>query len=468
MTRLLISSDPFVLRAAKVEGNRLTVFVMKRKDKSASSIIGNIYKGVIENIAPQLGAAFVNIGLDKNAFLCLDTACVESIKSLGIKIEENQEVMVQVLKPIASSKGPKVSLNITIPGNYLVLLKGTDFVGVSKHITDRQKNKQLREMLSELKEEGIGFIARTASRFASIDELRSEANYLKRLAKRIDESFASSRAPALLYEEPQLPLKVIREYCDDDTDEIIFDDEETYHKTESYLREMYNACKNKLILFDKNRPLFEYYGIDKDIKQLQDNVVHLRSGGYIIIEKTEAFFAIDVNAGSYHYRDYNADEAIFKVNLEAAYEIFKQINLRDLGGLIVVDFIDMNNPEYKKKIEEVLCRLAKEDKRKTYVSKMSELGVVEISRRKNNTDIFDEMFEKCPDCYNGGLIKSTTFICSEIYQKIKYSNKTRFRLKATPGVIDQFKRYADFKDKSIEYQISNSCNAEEYILEVVG
>ncbi|AEA33324.1 Rne/Rng family ribonuclease [Hippea maritima] len=468
MTRLLISSDPFILKAAKIEQDNLTVFVMKRKDKSASSIVGNVYKGIIENVAIQLGAAFVNIGLDKNAFLCLDKHCLESIRSLGIEIRENQEVMVQVLKPTVSAKGPKVSLNITIPGNYLVLLKGVDFVGVSKHISDKQKNKELRDMLSSLKEDDIGFIARTASRFASLEELEFEAHHLKKIARQIDKRYETAKAPSLIYEEPQLPLKVIREYCDDNTDEIIFDDIETFKKTTSYLQEMYNACKNKVKFYNGDKPIFEFFGIEDEIRQLQNNVVHLKSGGYLIIEKTEAFFAIDVNAGSYHYRDYNAEDAIFKVNLEAAYEVFNQINLRDLGGLIIVDFIDMNSQEHKKKIEDVLYKLAKDDKRKTYVSKMSELGVVEISRRKNNTDIFDEMFEKCPDCYNGGLVKSTSFICSEIYQKIKYSKKKKFRLKATPGVIEQLRKYVQFEDKKIDYKISGSCNAEEYVLEVLG
>ncbi len=467
MKRLIISSDPFVVKAALVENNKLITLVIKRKTYSNDAVVGNVYKGVIRDIVPNIGAAFVDIGLDKKAFLCIDAHCIDNIKSNGINIREGEEVLVQVYKPIVSTKGAKVTPNITIAGNYLVLLRNSDFVGVSKHIEDKAKSKWLRNFLFDLREDNIGFIARTASRFAKEDELIREAEYLKSINREISQRFSVYKAPALIYEEPQLPIRVIREYCDYTTDEIVFDDADIYRKTKEYLNITSNRCADRAVLYEGDKPVFEHFGIIDEIRNLQNNIVHLKSGGYIIIEKTEAFFAVDVNSGSYHYHTDEPEESIFKINLEAAYEIFKQINLRDLGGLIIVDFIDMSNRKYIEKLQDVLFKLAKNDKRKTYVSKMSELGVVEISRRKSNTDIFDEMFDKCPDCYNGGLVKSVPLVCSEIYEKIRYSKKKGFRLKAPLSVVEHFKNHIPNWDKKIEFIVTHNCNVEDYVLEVL-
>ncbi|WP_022669902.1 Rne/Rng family ribonuclease [Hippea alviniae] len=467
MKRLVISSDPFVVKAALIENGKLATLVIKRKTYSNDAVVGNVYKGIIKDVVPNIGAAFVEIGLDKKAFMCIDSHCIDNIRSNGINIKEGEEVLVQVYKPIVSSKGAKVTPNITIAGNYLVLLRNSNFIGVSKHIEDKAKSKWLRNFLSNLREDNIGFIARTASRFAAEDELVREAEYLKSINREISQKFATAKAPALIYEEPQLPIRVIREYCDYTTDEIVFDDADVYKKTKDYLNITSNRCADRVALYEGDKPIFEYFGIMDEIKNLQSNVVHLKSGGYLIIEKTEAFFAIDVNSGSYHYHTDEPEESIFRINLEAAYEIFKQINLRDLGGLIIVDFIDMSSKEHIERLQDVLFKLAKNDKRKTYVSKMSELGVIEISRRKSNTDIFDEMFDKCPDCYNGGLVKSIPLVCSEIYEKIKYSNKKRFRLKAPLSVVEHFKAYMPNWNKHIEFITTHSCNVEDYTLEVL-
>ncbi len=467
MSKLIISVDPYVVKAAKIRGRALEFFVMKRRASSNYSIVGNVYKGIIRDVVPRLGAAFVDIGLEKNAFLCIDNHCLEQIKSLGIEIKEGNEIMVQVIKPMVSSKGPKVTVNITLAGNYLVLLKGVDLIGVSKHINDKAKQKKLRKILKECKDANVGFIARTASSDANRDEILKEANYLKSVCKSLDEKFNSVRAPALIYEEPQIPIRIIREYCDKETEEVIIDDLDVFEKTRLYLDKTENTCKSRLKFYDYNKPIFEYFGLEDEIKRLSENVVRLKSGGYITIEKTEAFFAIDVNAGNCRFYTEDNEETIFRINAEAAKEIFRQINLRDLGGLIIVDFIDMTNEAHIEELQGLLNNLAKVDRRKTYVGKISELGVVEISRRKNNTDIFDEMFDKCPLCYNGGLVKSIPVVCSEIYQKIKYSSGELFRLKATAGVIEYFRKFLSGIDKQIEYISANTCNPEDYFLEVV-
>ncbi len=467
MSELIISVDPYIVRAAKIEGRALEFFVMKRRASSNYSIVGNVYKGVVRDVVPHLGAAFIDIGLEKNAFLCIDNHCLEQIRSLGIDVKEGKELMVQVIKPMVSSKGPKVTVNVTIAGNYLVLLKGVDLVGVSKHISDKAKQKELKSILNECKDTNVGFIARTASSGATKEEIIREAHYLKSICKSLDEKFYSVKAPALIYEEPQIPIRIIREYCDKDTDVIFIDDKDVFEKTKFYLDEMENPCKGRLKLYDLNRPIFEYFGVDGEIAKISENAVRLKSGGYITIEKTEAFFAVDVNAGNCRFYTEDSEEAIFRINMEAAEEVFRQIKLRDLGGLIVVDFIDMTNEAHIEELQKLLHSLAKADRRKTYVGKISELGVVEISRRKSNTDIFDEMFDKCPLCYNGGLVKSVPVVCSEIYQKIKYSNGRLFRLKATAGVIEYFRKFLSGVDKRIEYVPTNTCNPEEYFLEVV-
>ncbi len=466
MIRLLISVDPFVVRAAKVVKSGLNVFIIKKRAGSNDSIVGNIYKGVVRDVVPQLGAAFVDIGLDKNAFLCIDSSCVDLPTTKRIDIEESQEVMVQVFKPKVSDKGPKVTMNITIAGNYLVLLRGTGFIGVSKQIMDKERHSELKEILRECKNDNVGFIARTASSSATKEEILREAEYLKSICRSLDEKFERARAPAVLYEEPPIPIKVIREYCDDRTEEVVIDDKDVYKKTAEYFEKTRNRNLRKLVLYDLKEPIFRHFKVEKEIRKLTKSTVRLKSGGYITIEKTEAFFAIDVNAGGYRFFGSNVEESIFRVNMEAAHEVFKQINLRDMGGLIIVDFIDMTNQNHIEKLQETLYTLAKKDKRKTYVGRISELGVVEISRRKSNTDIFDEMFEKCPYCYNRGLVKSVPLVCSEIYERIKYSNSDRFRLRATPDVINYFKKYSNIS-KDIDFVLSKSCNPEEYLLEVI-
>jgi len=467
MSELLISVDPFIVRSAKVEHGRLELFVIKRRNNLNSTIVGNVYKGVVRDVVPKLGAAFVDIGIGKNAFLCIDKHCVEYGGEGVGDIKRGDEIMVQVFKPMISRKGAKLTTNITIAGNYLVLLKDSNFLGVSKQILDRERYKELKAILEECRESGIGFIARTASKSASKSEILKEAEYLKSIFKEIRAKFEKVKAPALLYEEPQIPIKVIRDYCDEDTERVVIDNREVYENTMLYLEKTNNRCRKKLEFFDRGVPIFRYYGIEDEVDKLYSNVVKLKSGGYLIIEKTEAFFAIDVNAGGYHFSSRNAEESIFKVNVEAALEIFRQLNLRDMGGLIVVDFIDMEKDEHKERLQRVLNKLAKKDKRKTFVGKISELGIVEISRRKNNTDIFDEIFEKCPVCYSGGLVKGVPIICSEIYRQIKYSKSERFRLKASFSVIDYFGSFAEELKDRVEFIPIETCNPEEYVLEVV-
>ena len=467
MSELLISVDPFIIRSAIVENGKLELFVIKRRNNLNSSIVGNVYKGVVKDVVPKLGAAFVDIGIGKNAFLCIDKHCVEYAGKSIRHLKQGDEIMVQVFKPMASSKGAKLTTNITLAGNYLVLLKDSNFLGVSKQILDKHKHKELKSILEECREKNIGFIARTASKSASKDEMLKEAEYLKSIFKEIKRKFDELKAPALLYEEPQIPIKVIRDYCDESTERVVIDERGVFKDTVCYLEKTNNRCRKKLELFDRDVPIFKYFGVEDEVEKLYSNVVKLKSGGYLVIEKTEAFFAIDVNAGGYHFFSRNAEESMFKVNLEAALEIFRQMNLRDLGGLIVVDFIDMEKDEHKERLQKILNELAKKDKRKTFVGKISELGIVEISRRKSNTDIFDEMFEKCPICYSGGLIKGVPIICSEIYRKIKYSSSKRFRLKASFGVLDYFCSFAkEFKDR-VEFVSKETCNPEEYVLEVV-
>ncbi len=457
MIHLLISSDPFLTKVAKVEDSKLCVFTMRRK--SSSVLVGNIYKGVVKNISNNLNAAFVDIGIEKNAFLSLKKC--SNADTLNIE----DEILVQVFKPIISTKGPKVTTNITLPGNYLVLLRDNDFIGVSKQIKDEKKKAELKNFLKGFKKSGVGFIARTASQFASLYELEKDLEHLLEINKSITKKSKEYKAPYLIREEPPLPIWVIREYCDRDTDSVVFDDEYAYIHTKSYLSEIGNPCVKKLHLYTHTEPIFKHFGIEKDVKSLESNTVILDKGEYITIEKTEALFAIDVNSGKYNYNS-NVEKAIFEINKEAAYEIFNQITLRDIGGLIVIDFIDMEDEHNKRKLEAILEKLAADNKRETHVSKMSEFGLVEISRRKNDNDIFDKMFDKCEGCLNSGLVKSVPLVCSEIYEKIRYS-KNKFKLIATANVVEHMQeRIGDF-DCKLRYEIKSGCNAEDYNLEVV-
>jgi len=338
VTRLIISSNPFLMRAAKTVHGTMNVFNVRRKGDS--SITGNIYKGVVDSINSSLGAAFVNIGLEKNGFLCTGKYCSENVNAYdSTDYKAGDNVLVQVSKPPISKKGPKLTRNITLPGNYIVLIRGSNIVGVSKHIEDLEKREYLKRFLEKYTENNIGFIARTASQFTDTESIESEIKYLIDLNDKIEKKAYDSDAPSLIYEEPQMPIKFIREYCDNLTDEIIIDDECVYDSIKNFFKHTNNRCYKKLHLYKGKEPIFNYFHLKEDMKNLLDNVVLLKNRGYIVIEKTEALFSIDVNSGSYNYQN-NSEDAIFEINKEAAYEIFRQIALRDMGGIIVVDFID--------------------------------------------------------------------------------------------------------------------------------
>ncbi len=457
MIRLLISCDPFITRAAKIDDGKLCVFTMRRK--SDAILVGNIYKGIVANVSRSLNAAFIDIGIGKNAFLPLE-------KREPSNLAPGDEVIVQVFKPLISTKGPKVTTNITLPGNYIVLLRNNNFIGISRQIKDQQKAEWLRDLLKSRSNATTGFIARTASQLASYDELVNEINYLISINRTIDEKIRTTRAPGLVYEEQPLPTWVIREYCDKMTDEVYIDNPVAYKHTKTYLERTNSPYLEKLKLYEGKEPILRHFGIEEQIKTLESGRVTLKNGAYITIEKTEALFAIDVNSGKCQYRC-DVEDAIFEINKEAAYEIFNQITLRDMGGIIVVDFIDMENEEHKRQLEAILEELAAKNRRETHVSKISPFGLVEISRRKNDNDIFDKMFEKCEWCSNSGLVKGAPLICSEIYEQIRYSNHKRFKLTATAHVIEHFKQRIGDMDGRIIYKIKDGCNAEDYTLEVI-
>lgn len=458
MTRLLISSDPFLTKAARVNDGRLSIFTMRRK--SDSIIVGNIYKGVVKNISQSLNAAFVDIGMDKNAFLSMEKLYG---KTDDRDIKPGDVILVQVFKPNISTKGPKVTTNITLPGNYLVLLKDNSFIGVSKQIQDSEKAAKLKDFLRKFATGDTGFIARTTSQFASFDDLKKEIEYLKKTSADISRKAALAGVPSLIYEEPPLPMWIVREYCDENTKEIIIDNEDVYNNTLQYLLKTNSPYLKKLKLYSFSEPIFKHFRIEEPVKSLESNTVNLKNGEYIIIEKTEALFSIDVNSGKYNYGN-EAENAIFEINKEAAYEIFNQITLRDMGGLIVVDFIDMESEKHKRELEAILQKLAYDNKRETHVSKISEFGLVEISRRKNDNDIFDKMFDKCEGCLNSGLVKSISLICSEIYEKIRYSSR-KLKLTATANVVGHMFEKIGYFDNRITYETKSGCNAEDYILE---
>ncbi len=456
MTRLIIYSDPFVTKAAKInDEGKLCVFSIRKK--SDSILVGNIYKGIVTNTSRSLDAAFVDIGIGKNAFLPLEK------KNNSVK--PGDVVVVQVFKPIISTKGPKVTTSITLPGNNIVLLRNNRFVGISRQIKDPEKISFLKSLLEEYMDESTGFIARTASQYASREELINEIHYLKSLNRAIDEKIKTTNAPALIYEEEPLPIWVIREYCDKMTNEIYIDDRKAFELIRDYLERTKNPYLEKLKLYTGNIPIFKYFGVHDEVKKLEKPTVPLKHGAYITIEKTEALFAIDVNAGKCQYRC-DVDEAVFEINKEAAYEIFNQITLRDLGGIIVVDFIDMEKEEHKKELEEIIKKLAETNKRETHVSGISPFGLVEVSRRKNDNDIFDKMFEKCERCASSGLIKSTPLICSEIYETLRYSDE-RYRLTATANVVEYMHEKIGNLNGRLEYSIKTGCNPEDYALEVI-
>lgn len=409
-------------RIAVLHEGRLEELFIERA--SSESHIGNIYKGRITNIEPNIQAVFVDFGLPQNGFLHISDVQPQYFpdhkgngEDVGRKIPRHQrpaiqkcfrrgqEVIVQVTKEGLGTKGPTLTTYLAIPGRFLVMMPGMNRHGVSRKIEDEEERRSMRDMLSELNlPSGMGFIMRTAGLGRSKRDLQRDLNYLLRLWKTVAHRIKTLQAPVELYQESDLVTRTIRDVYTADFARVVVDDAETAKKAQEFLHLAMPRSKATVDLHTEREPLFHRYRIEEEIEKINMRHVPLPSGGSLVIDSTEALVAIDVNSGRYRATD-DAEEAAFKINVEAAEEIARQLRLRDLGGLIVCDFIDMRVDRHKRTVERALRGALKRHKERAKILKMSAFGLIEMTRQRQGPSLKRNIYYDCPQCRGSGLVK---------------------------------------------------------------
>jgi ribonuclease E len=418
-------------RIAILESGRLEELYLERQ--SAASHVGNIYMGRITNVEPSIQAAFVDFGLSKNGFLHISDVLPKyfpnnkgELEQVGKKVprrdrppiqkcfRRGDRVIVQVVKEGVGTKGPTLTTYLSIPGRFMVMMPGMDRLGVSRKIEDDQDRRNMRELLEQLNlPTGIGFILRTAGLNRTKRELQSDLNYLTRLWKTVEKRTAEKSAPCELYQESNLVIRTIRDVYSSDFKRIVVDDAATAANAREFLRIAMPRTPQSVVEYRRPEPIFHIFGIEQEIERIHSRHVPLPSGGSIVIDSTEAMVAIDVNSGK--FRDLSdAEETAYRINLEAADEIARQLRLRDLGGLVVCDFIDLRIDRHKRAVEKALRDALKKHKERARILRMSKFGLIEMTRQRQRQSIMRSVFVDCPHCKGGGLIKAPESMSLEV------------------------------------------------------
>jgi ribonuclease G len=464
-------------RIAFLENGVLVEFFIEKKNDN--SMVGNIYKGKVARIVPGMDAAFVDIGLEKSAFLyvgdiILDRTMYEEYDDSDYPVtlneriegvlEDGQELIVQVSREPIGQKGTRVTSKITLPGRLLVLMPGTEHIGVSRRIEQEEERKKLATMLKdEICPKGYGLIARTASEGKAKEELGADLNFLKRIWESIQEKAKTARAPSILHQDLGIIFRVIRDLHSHNLKKIIVDDFFVYERVREFLKDYLPEEGCEVVYFDEKDPIFEVFRIEIEIAKLLHKKIWLKSGGYIVLDYTEALTVIDVNTGRYLGKK-DLEDTILRTNLEAVKEIAYQIRLRNIGGIIIIDFIDMERKESRETVFQALIDVLKKDRIKTFAYPISELGLVQITRKRTRHNIVNLLTEICPTCEGSGYIKSRYTVCYEVLRELRsYCRKeggNRINVYLSPEVASLL--YEEEKN-SIEF-IENTYNTKVNII----
>jgi ribonuclease E len=389
---------------------------------------GNIYRGRISRIEPSLQAAFIDIGTNRNGFLQINDVHPASYRDTSrrggkVKIQDvlepGQEIVVQVVKEERDMKGATLTTYLSLPGRYVVITPGSDRAGVSRKISDNEQRVRLKKLSRELEiPAGIGLIIRTAGLDRSLSELSRDLALQLKLWERIVQANQTARAPALLYKDSDLATRVIRDYFTPDVREILIDDPETYRRVKEFVDQVMPRYRSRVKLYDQKQPIFSSVGIDQQIQETMNPEVKLRSGGAIIIEQLEALVAIDVNSGK-STDGQNIEDTAYRTNLEAADEVARQLRLRDLGGLIVIDFIDMLDKRHRAAVERRLQEAVRVDKARVEIGHLSKFGLLEMSRQRLRASLSSQSLLTCEHCSGRGTIKSPETVALDVLRKVQ-------------------------------------------------
>ncbi len=441
-------------------GQVVELYIERKKD---TSFVGNIYKGKIVKILPGMQSAFIEIGLDKAAFLYVGdiltdmdeyyTAFLENdieksdinIKSLqpgtlSIEelIQEGQELLVQVSKDPIGSKGARVTSYITIPGRYLVLMPNVEHIGISRRIENEEMRAKLKAIANEIKPKGFGLIMRTACEDATIEDIKKDLEVLLLIWQDIQVKKEKASSPSLIYSDLDLVFRSARDFMSHDVERLIIDSYQEYERLKEFAKRYFPKLIDRIELYEGREPIFDAFGIELDISRALGRKVWLKSGGYIVIDQTEAMTVIDVNTGKFVGKG-DLEDTILKTNLEAVKEIAYQIRLRNLGGIILIDFIDMEKIENREKVFNAFIEAMKKDRAKNTIYNISELGIVQMTRKRVRESLGRVLCEQCPYCEGKGFVKSPKTLSYEIFRKLKKIapiQGSTIMIKANPAVAD--------------------------------
>jgi len=460
--QIVINVAEHETRVALLEDGNIAELLIERGD--VSDIAGNIYKGKVQRVLPGMQAAFVDIGLNQAAFIYVNDLIVsnynnnieqlliysnevdDSIQSVNIEgstspainrdwqieelITEGQEIMVQVAKAPMGTKGARAIANISLPGRFLVLMPTSDHLGISRRIEDTTERNRLKDMVESLRQNDFGYIVRTAGEGAQEEKLAYEMGFLNNLWENVQKKYQSASATSLLHKELTVSLRAVRDLLIHEAEKLIIDSRSGYESILSFLDSFMPSLKSSVELYEGTEPIFDVYNLEGDISRALKKKVWLKSGGYIVIEHTEALVAIDVNTGRYVGK-YNLEETILKTNLEALREIAYQIRLRDIGGIIVIDFIDMEKQSNQEKVFNALQEVLKKDRSKTNILPMSEMGLIQMTRKRIKKPLTRVLCEACFYCDGEGYLTSKKTICYNIYREILRDSRDMMGVKVT-------------------------------------
>lgn len=470
--KLVINETQHETRVALLEDGTIVELFIERGDES--DIAGNIYKGRVQRVLPGIQAAFVDIGLNQAAFIYVDDVLGERVREFAELIDcdeeddivdapdelelesptsggdypqfliedlitEGQEIMVQVAKSPIGTKGARVTSHISMPGRFLVLMPTADHIGISRKIEDLEERTRLKQIVSELRVEPHGYIVRTAAEGIGKDKLLNEMTFLNNLWENLQRKYKKSSTPSLLHQDLNLSLRAVRDLLIHEAESLVVDSRSAYEKVLAFLDNHMPNLKDNVLLHDTTEPIFDTYNLEGDITRALRKKIWLKSGGYIVIELTEALVAIDVNTGRYVGK-HNLEETILKTNLEAVKEIAYQVRLRDTGGIIIIDFIDMQKKSNQAKVVHELRESFKRDRSKTHILPMSEMGLVQMTRKRSKKPLTRLLCEPCHYCEGEGYLISKQTICYNIYREVLQESSdfsgTRLTLKANPQIAE--------------------------------
>lgn len=475
---ILINITPMESRVAVVENGVLQEVHVERTQRRG--IVGNIYKGRVVRVLPGMQAAFVDIGLERAAFIHAaeisnrEGSAVESISAL---VHEGQALVVQVTKDPIGTKGARLTTHLSIPSRYLVYMPRTSHVGISLRIEDEVERERLKKVVADcVAAEGIegqgGFILRTAAEGAGEDEILADIRYLRRLWDQIAAQIQTVGAPSVIYEDLSLAIRTLRDLVNPRIEKIRIDSRENFQKITSFVEELMPEISDRLEHYPGERPIFDLYGVEDEIQKALERKVLLKSGGYLIVDPTEAMTTIDVNTGAF-VGHRNLEETIFKTNLEAATAIARQLRLRNLGGIIIIDFIDMEDEEHRRQVLRTLEKQLERDHAKTNIIGITELGLVQMTRSTRES-LVQILCEPCPCCQGRGMLKTAETTCYEIFREILREARAyqadSYLVLANQKVVDRLLdeesgNVADleaFIGRTIKFQVEAMYSQEQY------